>query len=140
MSVIGQQQKDGSVRPWISSYGVEFHKLVAGRKTYDEIISMAESENTMMTWLIRVCGAILWYISFTSIASPLGVVADLGTIPCIGLEPGTILNYVTGTAAFLLALLLSFIVISLLGFGIAHVLSSIVWMLACYSFLSAQKC
>ena len=40
------------------------------------------------------------------------VVADLGTILCIGLEPGTILNYVTGTAAFLLALLLSFIVIS----------------------------
>lgn len=112
VSVIGQQQKDGSIRPWKSDYGVEFHKLVAGHKSYDEIISIAESENTMMTWLLRVCGAFLWYISFTSIAAPLGVVADLGTIPCVGLEPGTILNYVTGTAAFLLALLLSFIVIS----------------------------
>ena len=95
---------------------MEFHKLVSGTKTYDEIISMAESENTIMTWLIRAGGIFLWYLSFTSIASPLGVIADLGTIPCIGVEPGTLLNYITGTAAFLLALLLSFVVISIAWF------------------------
>ena len=116
VSLIGEQQGDGTIRAWRSNYGVEFHKLVSGTKTYDEIISIAEGENTMMTWLIRAGGIFLWYVSFTSMAQPLGVIADLGTIPCIGLEPGTILNYITGIAAFLLALLLSLIVIAFAWF------------------------
>uniref|UniRef100_A0A7S1BGP9 Uncharacterized protein n=1 Tax=Corethron hystrix TaxID=216773 RepID=A0A7S1BGP9_9STRA len=113
VSALAMQYSGGSLGTWISSQGRDFTYINVGTLTTFGMIKAAEKENAMTTWIIRAVGLIVWWISFSMIAKPLSVVADVATIPCLGFEPGTLVEYLTGCVAFLTSSICSLITISL---------------------------
>jgi predicted Kef-type K+ transport protein len=60
----------------------------------------------MMTWILRLVGAVLMFVGFSMLFRPLSVIADVLPIA------GTIVGAGTGLIAFLLTVVLSFSVIA----------------------------
>merc|ERR1712232_541309 len=88
-------------------------RLEAGELTLEQMVRNMELENMFLTWALRLLGFIIWGISFSMITSPLTTLFDLATIPFLHIEPGTIISWITGFAGFVLAFVLSLIVIAI---------------------------
>lgn len=101
VSVVGQQVgKD--ILPYKTSNDGTIADLRAGKMTADEMFSAMESENTILTWIIRIVGFFFIFFGLMAIFRPLTVVSD--RIPLIGGVISSSVALFSGVVAFGLAL------------------------------------
>jgi hypothetical protein len=105
-SFIGAQRGD-SLAGYKASNGRNLFLSDAGIMTATEMFDAAQSENTIITWLIRVGGLIGIFIGFASMLSILGVIADI--VPFVG----SIVRFGTGAISLVLTLLIGPLVIAI---------------------------
>jgi len=114
-SVIAQQVGD-TFAPYPAKAGGEIERVESGTVTADAMFQHAQSENTMITWVLRVVGFIVTSIGIGLILHPLRVVADV--VPLVG----TILGAGLGLAAMLLGLAITLITIAVVWIVVRPVL------------------
>jgi len=86
VTVVGEN-RGGTIQSWTASdswlcTGFTVMKLKQGSVDKDAFFDAMESENSAVTYVLRVVGFIVIWCAFKSIAGPLAVAADC--IPCIG--------------------------------------------------------
>ncbi len=86
--------------------GGKLLELMIGTFSKEAMFESAESANRTLTWILRLVGFFLFFIGFSMIFNPFKVVADV--LPFMG----KIVGAGVGIISFLLALMLSFLVIS----------------------------
>jgi len=100
-------QKGANVTGYKASNGRELFLSAAGRATPAEMFDAAQSENTLITWLIRFGGLFGMFIGFVMMLSILSIIADV--IPFIG----SIVGFGTSVIAVILTLILGPLVIAI---------------------------
>ena len=105
-SVIGAQRGAG-LTPYKTTNGRELFLSDAGIVDASAMFDAAQSENTIITWLVRAGGLIGLFIGFVFIFSILGVIADV--VPFIG----SIVNFGTAAIALIFTLLIGPTVIAI---------------------------
>ncbi|SIQ74941.1 Protein of unknown function [Rhizobium sp. RU20A] len=115
-SLVGAQSGNG-IRPYTTSNGRSLMLAEAGIVSAPDMFASAESENTIITWLVRFAGLVGLYIGFSLTLSILGVIADV--IPFVG----SIVRFGTGLIAFALTLIIGPTVIALAWFAYRPLLS-----------------
>jgi len=80
-SFVGKQQGD-SIVGYTTSNGREIFLSAAGKKDAPAMFDQAQTENTIITWVIRAAGLVGIFIGFQLFLGLFGVVGDL--IPFIG--------------------------------------------------------
>lgn len=100
-------QNGKTLGKFITPNGQSFQRLEVGTKSIAEMIASAHSENSVLTWILRVVGFFMMLIGLGLVFKPLSVLADI--IPLIGdfVEMGT------GLVAFLIALPCTLITVSI---------------------------
>lgn len=71
-----------SFEPYTGSSGTSINRLMMGDKSADAMFEQLESENTMMTWILRLVGFALMAIGIALCFQPLVAIADV--IPILG--------------------------------------------------------
>jgi len=105
VSVIAAQAGDG-LGPYTAKAGGTIEMLETGKQTADSMFATAHQSNKLLTWGLRVLGALLMFFGFSALFRPLSVLADV--VPLFG----TIVGAGTGLIAFLLTVVISFSVIA----------------------------
>ena len=105
-SFIGAQRGAG-LTPYKTTNGRELFLSDAGIVDASAMFDAAQSENTIITWLVRAGGLIGLFIGFVFIFSILGVIADV--VPFIG----SIVNFGTAAIALIFTLLIGPTVIAI---------------------------
>lgn len=105
VSVIALQSGD-TFKPFTAKAGGTIEMLSTGTVTAEAMFAKAHASNRIMTWILRLVGAVLMFFGFSLLFRPLSVLADV--VPFIG----SIVGVGTGIVAFLLSLPLSLLVIS----------------------------
>jgi len=100
-------QKGKSFEPFQTKYGKELNILYEGIYNADEMFSKELTQNTLLTWGLRIGGFILIAVGFMLIFKPLSVFADV--IPFIG----SIVSFGTGLISFIISLIISLFTIAL---------------------------
>ncbi len=96
-SILAQQAGD-SLRPYATKAGREIERVECGNVAAAAMFQHAQSENAVLTWILRGVGFVLMSLGIGMVLSPISVFADV--IPFIG--------SILGAGAFLAALLLGF--------------------------------
>jgi hypothetical protein len=81
VSVIAQQ-KEESLQPFTAPAGESISLLVMGQQSPEKMLSDAESENSLMTWVLRGVSLLMMVIGIGLLLQPLAVIADV--IPFVG--------------------------------------------------------
>lgn len=106
---------------WLAAYtasnGREIFLGAAGKESASDMFATAQSENTMITWLVRLGGLIGLLIGFSLVFSIFGVLADV--VPFIG----SIVRFGTGFIAVILTALIGPLVIAIGWFAYRPVLA-----------------
>lgn len=118
-SVIGQQT-GGGFAPYQTHAGDRLLMAEGGLKTSDQMFKEAADENRILTWVLRLVGAILVFAAFGLMLKPLEVVADV--VPLIG----DIVGFGAGVAAALLTAVVAPLVIAIAWFWYRPLVSLIV--------------
>ena len=105
VSVYGRQNGD-TIEAYDTSAGVPCLRLDMGTLTAAQMFAAAESENAMLTWILRLVGILLMCIGLYSIFKPIAVLGDV--IPFIG----SALAFGLGLFAGLIGVSLSLVVIA----------------------------
>lgn len=105
VSLVAQQTGD-SFASYRTKAGGAIALISAGKIGARDMFENALTENTILTWLIRLGGFILLWIGFSLLFAPISVLADV--VPFFG----NLVGAVTGLIAFLLALALALAVIA----------------------------
>jgi len=131
ISVVAKQAGDGFTQ-YQTSAGDALFMVDRGIVPAAQMFDDAQSENTVVTWIIRAVGLLFLAIGFALAMGPIGVIADV--IPFLG----SIIRMGTGLIAFVLAIAVGTVVIAIAwfwyrpllalailvaGFGIAWALS-----------------
>ena len=87
--------------------GQTFSRLVMGTHSLENMYGDAHASNAMMTWILRVAGALLVFLGLKMVVAPLEVFASV--IPFLG----SIIGAGTGLVSLLLALAWSLVIISI---------------------------
>ena len=106
ISIIAQINND-TFKPWKASNGKLFSKLVMGERSLDEMIQIAQNENLVLTWVLRIVGGLLIIFGFRLLLAPLAVLADV--LPFLG----SIVGFGVGALAFVIGLAWSLIIIAI---------------------------
>jgi hypothetical protein len=128
------QQKGDSFTPYATQQGQSLERLEIGSHSAQEMFAHAHSENTLLTWGLRVLGVVLMWLGITLVFRPMVVLADV--LPFLG----GLVQAGVGLVALLIALPLSLVTIAIgwiafrpvLGIGLlvaAAVLFGGIWML-----------
>lgn len=105
-SVLVRQIKD-TFEPYTTKTETKIARITSGVQSKESMFAAAQSENTMMTWLLRGLGLLLMFLGLVCIFQPLKILADV--LPLAG----RIVGAGTGLIAFLLAGIGSSLTISL---------------------------
>lgn len=100
------KQSGAALVPYITKNGSEIKMIQLGRASAQEMFKNAVESNNMMTWILRVVGAILMYIGFQLVLSVLPTLGSV--IPFVG----NIIGAGVGIVSFFLTVILSSIVIA----------------------------
>ncbi|OJF95073.1 TMEM43 family protein [Pararhizobium antarcticum] len=100
-------QKATTLGEYKASNGRSLFLSAAGNASSAEMFETAQSENTMITWLVRVGGLVGMFIGFAMMLSILRILADV--IPFVG----SIVGFGTSAIALILTLLLGPLVIAI---------------------------
>jgi len=106
VSVIAKQSAK-SFSPYGTKAGGTIELLQTGVHTATEMIQKAQSDNVMMTWILRLVGFVLMLVGMGLILRPLAVVADV--IPFVG----SIMSAGIGFISFLVAASFSLVTIAI---------------------------
>ncbi|MDQ0318412.1 putative membrane protein (Fun14 family) [Pararhizobium capsulatum DSM 1112] len=106
-SFVGAQRGDAVTDDFKTSNDRTVFLTAAGNVAAPEMFEAAQSENTLITWLIRFGGLLGMFIGFAMMLSILGIIADV--IPFVG----SIVGFGTSVIALVLTLLLGPLVIAL---------------------------
>lgn len=110
-------QKGGSLAPYRTTNGRDLFLSSAGMASAAEMFDAAQSENTLITWLVRVGGLIGLFIGFTLMLSLISIIADV--IPILG----SVVAFGTGIIAAILTVMLGPLVIAIAWFAYRPLLS-----------------
>ena len=100
-------QRGGGLTPYKTTNGRDLFLSDAGLLDAPAMFDAAQSENTIITWLVRVGGLVGIFVGFAFILSILGVIADV--VPFIG----SIVRFGTTAIALILTLLIGPAVIAI---------------------------
>jgi hypothetical protein len=100
-------QKATTLGEYKASNGRTLFLSAAGNASSSEMFETAQSENTLITWLIRIGGLVGMFIGFAAMLSILRIIADV--IPFVG----SIVGFGTSAIAAILTLLLGPLVIAI---------------------------
>lgn len=109
VSIIGQQTGN-TLQPFLAPAGKSVLLLSTGQHSAEQMISQAQSENTMLAWLLRLASLLMLMGGFSLIMKPLVVLADV--LPFLG----SIMGFGTGFVAFLCGLTVWIIVTAIAWF------------------------
>ena len=115
LSVVSAQTGN-SLTPYNTKNG-QIELTANGVKSADEMFANAQKVNTILTWLLRLCGAFLIFIGLKMILTPLSVIADV--LPFLG----TLIGWGIGAVSFVLALIVSLVIIAVAWFYYRPILS-----------------
>jgi hypothetical protein len=101
------QQSGDTLAPYLTHQGGEIERVESGAMGADVMFQHAQSENSILTWVMRLVGFVVMFIGFALIFNPLHVLADV--VPFIG----GIVGFGTGLLAVLLGFAGSLVVIAL---------------------------
>ncbi len=76
------RQVQGTFEPWRAASGTAFERLASGTRSADEMIGRMESENTMLTWILRLVGFAMMAFGIGMVLAPVAVLADV--LPILG--------------------------------------------------------
>lgn len=87
VTVVGEHVKDGKIQKWQAPdtwmcSGFTLHELKMGAQSENSFFRALQSENSNLTWIIRLIGLLGMWCACSFLLGPLEVVADC--IPCIG--------------------------------------------------------
>ena len=119
VSIVAQQQGQGFTA-YTTGNGQTLQLVTAGSKTAAEMIQAAESENAVLTWILRVVGVVLVLAGFLLIFAPIRVLADV--VPIFG----SIVGFGTGVIAGVLTLVVAPLVIAVAWFAHRPIMAAIV--------------
>ena len=105
VSIVATQIGD-TFEAFRSKNGGTILMLESGTHSFEAMFQQAQDSNKMLTWILRAVGFILMFVGFVLIFKPLSVIADV--VPFIG----SIVAAGTGLIAFVLAAVLSIIIIA----------------------------
>lgn len=97
--------------------GREIERVESGDVTAAQMFDHAKSENTLLTWGLRLLGLILMTLGISLILSPIATLADV--IPLLG----DIVGMGTGIAALIMASFISLVVVAVSWFAVRPWLS-----------------
>jgi hypothetical protein len=103
-SLVGAQ-KAGALMPFKASNGREILLAAAGEKSADAMFKKAQTDNTVITWIIRVAGIFGLFIGFQLLLGLISIIGDI--IPFIG----SILGFGTSLLSLALALIVGPVII-----------------------------
>jgi hypothetical protein len=106
ISVVAAQHA-ATLEPYSAQNGTMIALVESGTHSSDALFASALSENSMLTWLIRLGGFILSFIGFAAIMKPLVIIADV--LPILG----SIVGAGTGFVSFILGLVVSLVTIAI---------------------------
>lgn len=106
-SFVGAQRGDAIADDFKASNGYTVFLSAAGAIAAPEMFEAAQSENTLITWLIRFGGLLGMFIGFAMMLSILGIIGDV--IPFVG----SIVGFGTSIIALILTLLVGPLVIAI---------------------------
>ncbi|MBR0642039.1 TMEM43 family protein [Plastoroseomonas hellenica] len=99
-SVIARQSGQGFA-PYATGNGETLHLVSDGTRTAADMIQAAETENTVITWALRLAGVILILGGFSLILRPVRVLADV--VPLLGRIAEFGIGMIAGTLTLILA-------------------------------------
>lgn len=111
----------------IKRYQTKFGELLLqydGELNKEQIFAHAHRDNTILTWLLRIAGLLMFFFGLKLLVGPLNVLADI--IPFIG----NICDFITGAAAFLVALVLTLLTVAVAWIVVRPVLGIILIVIA----------
>lgn len=115
-SFVGQQQGD-RMAVYTTTNGREIFLRAAGIVTAADMFKQAQSDNAILTWLVRAGGILLMFIGFSMAFSLLSIIGDV--IPFVG----SIVGFGTTFLAFILAIVIGPIIIAIGWFTYRPLLS-----------------
>jgi hypothetical protein len=118
------QQTAGTLGPYTTHAGREIERVESGSLSAAVMFQHAQSENTVLTWILRGVGFVLMWIGFACALSPLKVLADV--VPFVG----GIVGFGTGLLAALLGFAGSLIVIAVAWLAARPILGGALLILA----------
>jgi len=125
--------KSGSyIRSFPTKYG-DILLQYNGDLSKSEIFAAAHRDNTILTWLVRLGALLMFFIGLRLLVKPLTVLSDI--LPFFG----NIMEYVTGAAAFLAALILTIITVALAWLTVRPVLGIALLVAAVLLIVWAKK-
>lgn len=131
VSIVGQQTgRDLTAYP--TSAGDQLLIVMPGIVPAATMFSRANTENTFMTWLLRLTGVIVMFIGFRLIMTPLVVVADL--VPFIG----SLISAGVSTAALALVLIVGPLTIAIAWLAYRPIVSLIAIAVAAVLFVALK--
>ncbi|MBR4820326.1 TMEM43 family protein [bacterium] len=104
-----------------------------GNLSKEEIFAAAHRDNTIITWLIRIAALLMFFFGLKLIIGPLNVLSDI--IPFFG----NIMDFVTGTATFLIALVLTLITVAIAWLTVRPVIGIALIVIAVLLIVLAKK-
>jgi hypothetical protein len=116
VSIVARQNGD-RLTEYTTGNGYTLFLLAAGRETSDKMFADSQTENVILTWVIRVAGIFGLFIGFALIFRIFGVIGDV--IPFIG----SLIGFGTGLISFLLAIVVGVTVIAVGWFAARPLLS-----------------
>ncbi len=111
------RQTGNTLGTYPTKAGRELERVESGDVTAAEMFDHAKSENTLVTWGLRLLGLIVMTIGISLILSPIATIADV--IPLFG----DLVGMGTGLAALFMASFISVIVIAVSWFAVRPMLS-----------------
>jgi len=106
ISVVSKQNNN-SFEPYVSKNGRTIELVYDGLKSAEEMFASEAQKNKILTWTLRFVGFILMFIGFAAILKPISTLGSV--IPFLG----NVLGAGTSIIAFLLAFIISFVVIAI---------------------------
>lgn len=111
------RQTANTLTTYPTKAGREIERVESGDVTAAQMFEHAQSENTLLTWGLRLGGLLLMTLGIGLILSPIATLADI--IPLVG----DLVGMGTGLAALIMASFISAVVIAVSWFAVRPVLS-----------------
>jgi hypothetical protein len=116
LSIVGRQAGD-RFEPYQTKAGRNLLMVETGSVPAEKMFADPVTENTVVTWIVRIAGLLFLFVGFALLLGPLGVIADV--LPFLG----SIVRLGTGALALVLALLAGFVTIAVAWFWYRPLLS-----------------
>lgn len=116
VSVVAMQHGD-SLKDYTTQNGYTLFLLASGREPAAKMFADSQTENVILTWVIRVAGIVGLFVAFALIFRIFSVIGDV--VPFVG----SLIGFGTGLISFVLALAIGVTVIAIGWFAVRPLLS-----------------